>query len=37
LGYFDVNSPVLDDFEQWFKATFQLSALKWSIEKVAII
>ena len=28
LGYFDVNSPVLDDFEQWFKATFQLSALK---------
>ena len=26
LGYFDVASPVLDDFEEWFKATFQLSA-----------
>ena len=25
LGYFDVASPVLDDFEEWFKATFQLS------------
>jgi len=25
LGYFDVASPVLDDFEKWFKATFQLS------------
>lgn len=25
LGYFDVASPVLDDFEAWFKATFQLS------------
>jgi hypothetical protein len=26
LGYFDIASPVLDDFEAWFKATFQLSA-----------
>lgn len=25
LGYFDIASPVLDDFEAWFKATFQLS------------
>lgn len=33
LGYFDVNSPMLENFEQWFRATFILSKPKSKLVK----